>query len=82
VPNFHVTKQIQDPENFFKELILKKIPQPFIDDFIGDIIYLSWLSILTLLIIFISYKIIPIIIKMDFVMTPPPIPPKENLAIN
>lgn len=83
IPNFHVSKQIKNPEKYFNELILKKIPQPFIDEFIGDIIYLSWLTILTLITIFMIYKMYPVIIKLELInlpppMTfPPPIPPRK-----
>ncbi|KAF0722333.1 MULE domain-containing protein, partial [Aphis craccivora] len=35
IPNFHVTKQIRDPEKYFNDIMLKKMPQPLIDDFLG-----------------------------------------------
>jgi len=44
IPNFHITKQIKDPKKYFNDIILKKIPQSFIDDFLGDIIHFSWLT--------------------------------------
>ncbi|KAF0703362.1 Uncharacterized protein FWK35_00030657, partial [Aphis craccivora] len=51
IPNFHVTKQIRDPEKYLNDIImLKKIPQPLIDDFLGDIIYITWLTMLTIII--------------------------------
>jgi len=74
IPNFHITKQIKNPEKYFNDIILKKIPQSFIDDFWGDIIYFSWLTILTLIVGFICYKIFPILIKIELLFNPPPIP--------
>lgn len=61
-------------------IVLEKIPQRLINDFLGDIIYITWLSILTIIILFIIYKIYPIIIAVQLMMTahqlPPPIPPR------
>ncbi|KAF0720921.1 Uncharacterized protein FWK35_00035814, partial [Aphis craccivora] len=74
IPNFHVTKQIRDPEKYFNGIMLKKISQPLIDDFLGDIIYISWLTMLTIIIGFIGYKIYPATIKIDMLTVPPPIP--------
>lgn len=80
VPNFHINKQIKDPEEYFKEIVLEKMPQRLINDLLGDIIYITWLSILTIIILFIIYKIYPIIIAVQLMMTahqlPPPIPPR------
>ncbi|KAL4121619.1 hypothetical protein QTP88_014094 [Uroleucon formosanum] len=47
IPNFHVTKQIQDTEKYFNDIMLKKMSQPLINDFLGDIIYITWLTMLT-----------------------------------
>ena len=74
IPNFHVTKQIQNPEKYFNDIMLKKIPQPLINEFLGDIIYITWSTMLTILIGFIGYKIYPAIIKIDMLTIPPPIP--------
>jgi len=77
IPNFQVSKQIKNPETYFNDLILKKIPQPLIDDFLGDIIYLTWLTLLTLLTGFICYKIYPIFIKINMLTIPLPIPQRQ-----
>ncbi|CAI6353626.1 unnamed protein product [Macrosiphum euphorbiae] len=77
IPNFQVSKQIKNPEKYFNDLILKKIPQPLIDDFLADIIYLTWLTILTLLTGFICYKIYPIFIKINMLTISPPIPQRQ-----
>lgn len=77
VPNFHINKQNKDPEKYFNDIILSKMPQSFIDDFIGDIIYLTWLTLLTLIMGIICYKLYPIILKVDLLFQPPPIPNKQ-----
>jgi len=77
IPNFQVSKQIKNPEKYFNDLILKNIPQPLIDDFLGDIIYLTWLTLLTLLMGFICYKIYPIFIKINMLTIPLPIPQRQ-----
>jgi len=48
--------------------------QPLIGDFLGDIIYITWSTMLTIIILFIGYKIYPAIIKIDMLTVPPPIP--------
>ncbi|KAF0692345.1 Uncharacterized protein FWK35_00038887 [Aphis craccivora] len=57
------------------------MPNRLIDDFLGDIIYITWLTLLTISIIFICYKIYPVVITVQLLMTahtlPPPIPPKQ-----
>lgn len=63
IPNFHLTRQIKDPEEYLNKIVLEKMPNPLINDFLGDIIYLSWLTILTLIISFIAYKMYPMFIK-------------------
>ncbi|XP_050547921.1 uncharacterized protein LOC126909530 [Daktulosphaira vitifoliae] len=75
VPNFHITKQINSDE-YFKDIMLKSFSIPLIDNFLGDIIYISWLSLLTLVMAFSIYKIYPMFIKVDVMGLPPPIPPK------
>lgn len=76
IPNYHITRQLKDPEEYFKKVILEKMPQPLINDFLGDIIYLAWLTILTIAIGFLAYKLFPVLIKID-VLNPPPIPARQ-----
>lgn len=38
IPNFHINKQIKDPKEYFKEIILENIPNKLINDFLEDII--------------------------------------------
>lgn len=79
VPNFHITKQIKNIDKYLSDIVLKKIESPFIDAFLGDIIYITWLSILTIIIMFIRYKIYPVITKSEFMtLSPPPIPPGKE----
>jgi len=79
IPNFHVTKQIPNIDKYLNDIILKKINKPLIiDEFLGDIIYLTWLTILTLTIGFIIYKIYLVIIKTEFITSPLPIPPRNE----
>ena len=47
------------------------MPQPLISDFLGDIIYLSWLFILTIGMLFLGFKIYPAIIKINLLTLPP-----------
>lgn len=65
IPNFHITRQIEHPEEYFKKIVLEKMPNPLINGFLGDTIYLSWLTILTLMVGFITYKMYPMFIKND-----------------
>ena len=58
------------------------MPQPLISDFLGDIIYLSWLFILTIGMLFLGFKIYPAIIKINLLTLPPQIPPKQNNCTN
>lgn len=78
IPNFHINKQIKDPKEYFKETILENMPNKLISDFLGDIIYMTWLTILTLTIAFMCYKIYPVIVTVRVLMVahqlPPPIP--------
>uniref|UniRef100_A0A2S2N8T4 Envelope fusion protein n=1 Tax=Schizaphis graminum TaxID=13262 RepID=A0A2S2N8T4_SCHGA len=78
IPNFHVTKQIPNIEKYLNDIILKKNNKQFVDEFLGDIIYLTWLTILTITIGFIIYKIYPVIIKTEFMTLPPPIPLRKE----
>lgn len=81
IPNFHINKQIKNYDQYFKDIILDGMPNRLIDDFLGDIIYITWLTFLTISIIFICYKIYPVVITVQLLMTahtlPPPIPPKQ-----
>ncbi|CAI6375345.1 unnamed protein product [Macrosiphum euphorbiae] len=76
IPNYHITRQLKDPEEYFKKVILEKMPQPLINYFLGDIIYLGWLTILTIAIGFLAYKLFPVLIKIDL-LNPPPIPARQ-----
>jgi len=49
------------------------MPQPLLNDFIGDVIYLTWLTTLTIAIVFLAFKLFPVLIKIDL-LNPLPIP--------
>ncbi|KAE9544073.1 hypothetical protein AGLY_001762, partial [Aphis glycines] len=36
ISNYHITRQLKDPEEYFKKVILEEISQPLLNDFIGD----------------------------------------------
>lgn len=81
IPYFHVNKQIKNPKEYFKEIILENESNKLINDFLGDIIYLTWLTILTIAIVLICYKIYPVVIMVELLTTvnqlPPPIPTRQ-----
>lgn len=41
ISHFHITKN-DNIKHFFVQIVLEKLPQPFTDEFLGDIIYLAF----------------------------------------
>ena len=41
ISNVHINKKIKDYDKYFKEIILDKMPIKLIDEFLGDIIYIT-----------------------------------------
>ena len=81
IPNFHINKKIKNYDEYFKDIMLDGMPNRLINDFIGDIVYITWLALLTISITYITYKIYPVVITVQLLMTahtlPPPIPTRQ-----
>jgi len=74
-------KKIENYDQYFKDIILDEMPNRLVNDFLGDIIYITWLILLTIGIALICYKIYPVVITVQLLMRahtlPPPIPPRQ-----
>lgn len=68
IQNFQINKKIKDYNQYFKDIVLDGMPDKIVNEFVGDIIYITQLSILTISIVFICYKIYPVVIIVQLLM--------------
>lgn len=56
ISNVHKNQRIKDYGQYFKDIVLDKMPNKTINEFLGDVIYITWLSILTISIVLSAIK--------------------------